>query len=177
MSPSGGTPLVVPGAGWPDKLPTGNIASVKIVVCVKHVPDASGDREFADDLTLDREAADGLLQALSQGRRWLWIGVVGLLVASIGAAGLIAAGAVVAPTYWTDRVATWDDLGAEQPHPCDVQRLPFGVDLTHVHGAVEAEQRRRWQLVNLGAPLALLGLFGAVRAWRRKRRYTRFGGA
>jgi hypothetical protein len=39
-----------------------------------------------------------------------------------------------------------------------------------------AEQRRRWQLLNLGAPLVLLGLFGAVRAWRRKRRYARFGG-
>ncbi|MDO7853413.1 gliding motility-associated ABC transporter substrate-binding protein GldG [Hymenobacter convexus] len=38
-----------------------------------------------------------------------------------------------------------------------------------------AEQRRRWQLLNLGAPLALLGLFGAVRAWRRKRRYAAFG--
>ncbi|WP_310391635.1 gliding motility-associated ABC transporter substrate-binding protein GldG [Hymenobacter sp.] len=37
-----------------------------------------------------------------------------------------------------------------------------------------AEQRRRWQLLNLGAPLALLGLFGAVRAWRRKRRYAGF---
>ena len=37
-----------------------------------------------------------------------------------------------------------------------------------------AEQRRRWQLLNLGAPLVLLGLFGAVRAWRRKRRYARF---
>jgi hypothetical protein len=30
-----------------------------------------------------------------------------------------------------------------------------------------AEQRRRWQLLNLGAPLLLLGVFGAVRAWRR----------
>jgi len=37
-----------------------------------------------------------------------------------------------------------------------------------------AEQRRRWQLLNLGAPLALLGAFGAVRAWRRKRRYAGF---
>ena len=37
-----------------------------------------------------------------------------------------------------------------------------------------AEQRRRWQLLNLGAPLLLLGLFGAVRAWRRKRRYAGF---
>ncbi len=35
-----------------------------------------------------------------------------------------------------------------------------------------AEQRQRWQLLNLAAPL---GLFGAVRAWRRKRRYARFG--
>ncbi|MBC8081775.1 MAG: gliding motility-associated ABC transporter substrate-binding protein GldG, partial [Hymenobacter sp.] len=36
------------------------------------------------------------------------------------------------------------------------------------------EQRRRWQLLNLGVPLVLLGVFGAVRAWRRKRRYARF---
>ena len=39
---------------------------MKIVVCVKHVPDASGDREFAEDLTLDREAADGLLCELDE---------------------------------------------------------------------------------------------------------------
>ncbi|WP_375417441.1 gliding motility-associated ABC transporter substrate-binding protein GldG [uncultured Hymenobacter sp.] len=38
-----------------------------------------------------------------------------------------------------------------------------------------AEQRQRWQLLNLGAPLLLLAVFGAVRAWRRKRRYARFG--
>lgn len=37
-----------------------------------------------------------------------------------------------------------------------------------------AEERRRWQLLNLGAPLALLALFGAVRAWQRKRRYAGF---
>ncbi|OGX81332.1 gliding motility-associated ABC transporter substrate-binding protein GldG [Hymenobacter glacialis] len=37
-----------------------------------------------------------------------------------------------------------------------------------------AEQRRTWQLLNLGAPLVLLGLFGAVRAWRRRRRYAGF---
>ncbi|MEU3602339.1 electron transfer flavoprotein subunit beta, partial [Streptomyces sp. NPDC003691] len=29
--------------------------SLRIVVCVKYVPDASGDRGFADDLTVDRE--------------------------------------------------------------------------------------------------------------------------
>ena len=37
-----------------------------------------------------------------------------------------------------------------------------------------AEERRRWQILNLGAPLVLLGLFGALRAWRRKRRYANF---
>ncbi|SNR33497.1 gliding motility-associated ABC transporter substrate-binding protein GldG [Hymenobacter mucosus] len=37
------------------------------------------------------------------------------------------------------------------------------------------EERRRWQLLNLVLPLALLGLFGAVRAWLRKRRYASFG--
>jgi gliding-associated putative ABC transporter substrate-binding component GldG len=38
-----------------------------------------------------------------------------------------------------------------------------------------AGQRRSWQLLNLGAPLVLLMAFGAVRAWRRKRRYASFG--
>jgi gliding-associated putative ABC transporter substrate-binding component GldG len=37
-----------------------------------------------------------------------------------------------------------------------------------------ADHRRPWQLLNLGAPLVLLAAFGAVRAWRRKRRYARF---
>lgn len=33
-----------------------------------------------------------------------------------------------------------DDLGAEHPHPGDVERLALGVDLAHVDGAVEAEE-------------------------------------
>ncbi|MGY2132799.1 gliding motility-associated ABC transporter substrate-binding protein GldG [Hymenobacter sp. HD11105] len=37
-----------------------------------------------------------------------------------------------------------------------------------------AEQRRRWQMLNIGAPLVLLGAFGLFRAWRRKRRYASF---
>lgn len=39
---------------------------MKIVTLVKHVPDATGDREFADDGTVDREAADGLLSELDE---------------------------------------------------------------------------------------------------------------
>ncbi|MGI3781712.1 MAG: electron transfer flavoprotein subunit beta/FixA family protein [Janthinobacterium lividum] len=39
---------------------------MKIVVCVKHVPDASGDRGFAADLTVDREGTDGLLSELDE---------------------------------------------------------------------------------------------------------------
>lgn len=38
-----------------------------------------------------------------------------------------------------------------------------------------AEQGRRWQALNIGGPLALLGAFGLGRAWRRQRRYARFG--
>ena len=37
-----------------------------------------------------------------------------------------------------------------------------------------AENRRPWQLLNLALPLGLLALFGAARAWWRKRRYARF---
>ena len=34
-----------------------------------------------------------------------------------------------------------DDLGAEHAHTGDVEGLPLGVDLAHVDGAVEAEER------------------------------------
>jgi electron transfer flavoprotein beta subunit len=44
----------------------GNIGGVKIVVCVKHVPDAGADRVFAADLTVDREGTDGLLSELDE---------------------------------------------------------------------------------------------------------------
>ena len=49
-----------------------------------------------------------------------------------------------------------DDLGAEQAHAGDVERLPAGVLLAHVDGAVEAEQRaggRRRDAVLAGAGL------------------------
>nr|WP_202524845.1 electron transfer flavoprotein subunit beta/FixA family protein [Streptomyces sp. SID4926] len=39
---------------------------MRIVVCVKYVPDATGDRHFAGDLTLDREDVDGLLSELDE---------------------------------------------------------------------------------------------------------------
>jgi electron transfer flavoprotein beta subunit len=40
--------------------------SLRIVVCVKYVPDAAGDRNFADDLTVEREDVDGLLSELDE---------------------------------------------------------------------------------------------------------------
>ena len=40
--------------------------SLRIVVCVKYVPDAAGDRGFAGDLTADRESVDGLLSELDE---------------------------------------------------------------------------------------------------------------
>jgi electron transfer flavoprotein beta subunit len=39
---------------------------MKIVTLIKYVPDATGDRGFADDGTVDREAADGLLSELDE---------------------------------------------------------------------------------------------------------------
>lgn len=39
---------------------------MKIVALVKHVPDATGDRGFAADGTVDREATDGLLSELDE---------------------------------------------------------------------------------------------------------------
>lgn len=40
--------------------------SLRIVVCVKYVPDATGDRQFAADRTTDRDAVDGLLSELDE---------------------------------------------------------------------------------------------------------------
>ncbi|MEV6122152.1 electron transfer flavoprotein subunit beta/FixA family protein, partial [Streptomyces sp. NPDC052077] len=40
--------------------------SLRIVVTVKYVPDATGDRGFADDLTVDRDDVDGLLSELDE---------------------------------------------------------------------------------------------------------------
>ena len=39
---------------------------MKIVVLVKHVPDATGERSFAADGTVDRAASDGLLSELDE---------------------------------------------------------------------------------------------------------------
>ena len=39
---------------------------MNIVVCVKYVPDAQGDRSFEPDHTTDREAVDGLLSELDE---------------------------------------------------------------------------------------------------------------
>ncbi|WP_165989862.1 electron transfer flavoprotein subunit beta/FixA family protein [Streptomyces sp. YIM 98790] len=39
--------------------------SLRIVVCVKYVPDATGDRRFTEDL-VDRESVDGLLSELDE---------------------------------------------------------------------------------------------------------------
>ncbi|MBB1262408.1 electron transfer flavoprotein subunit beta, partial [Streptomyces sp. OF8] len=40
--------------------------SLRIVVCVKYVPDATGERQFTEDLTTDRESVDGLLSELDE---------------------------------------------------------------------------------------------------------------
>src|SRR5215210_3798661 len=40
--------------------------TMNIVVCVKYVPDATGDRHFEDDKTVDRVGVDGLLSELDE---------------------------------------------------------------------------------------------------------------
>ena len=39
---------------------------MKIVVCVKYVPDATADRTFSSDNTVDRVGVDGLLSELDE---------------------------------------------------------------------------------------------------------------
>ncbi|MFE7135756.1 electron transfer flavoprotein subunit beta, partial [Streptomyces sp. NPDC057638] len=40
--------------------------SLRIVVCVKYVPDAAGERGFTEGWTVDREGVDGLLSELDE---------------------------------------------------------------------------------------------------------------
>ena len=43
-----------------------SVAIMNIVVCVKHVPDATADRHFEQDFTVDRVGVDGLLCELDE---------------------------------------------------------------------------------------------------------------
>lgn len=58
------------GEASPLPLPTPTRASkgarVKIVVCMKHVPDATADQRFEADKTVDRGGGDGLLSELEE---------------------------------------------------------------------------------------------------------------
>src|SRR5207253_1022281 len=58
----GNLPLVPECTGG---APAGRTA-MNIVVCVKYVPDATGDRHFEADNTVDRAAVDGLLSELDE---------------------------------------------------------------------------------------------------------------
>ena len=40
--------------------------SLRIIVCVKYVPDAAGDRGFLQDTTTDRDTVDGRLSELDE---------------------------------------------------------------------------------------------------------------
>src|SRR5215212_6406893 len=42
------------------------VAAMNIAVCVKYVPDATGDRHFEADKTVDRVGVDGLLSELDE---------------------------------------------------------------------------------------------------------------
>src|ERR1700710_1675169 len=42
------------------------VPAMKIAVCVNYVPDATGDRHFEDDKTVDRVGVDGLLSELDE---------------------------------------------------------------------------------------------------------------
>ena len=43
-----------------------SVPSPNIVVCVKYVPDATADRQFESDNTVDRVGVDGLLSELDE---------------------------------------------------------------------------------------------------------------
>ena len=51
-------------AGHPNATSKGR--TLNIIVCVKYVPDATADRRFEDDNTVDRVGVDGLLSELDE---------------------------------------------------------------------------------------------------------------
>jgi electron transfer flavoprotein beta subunit len=84
---------------------------MRIVVCVKHVPDAQGPRGFSADLTADRERVDGLLSELDE-----YAVEEALVVAdAIGAAGERPEVAVltVGPAAAADAVKRALQMGAD----------------------------------------------------------------
>lgn len=65
----GGHPdIVLPGPSLPGTRTEqgGNVLRVKIVVCVKHVPDIQGERELGPDLRMIRDNGDGTINELDE---------------------------------------------------------------------------------------------------------------
>ena len=104
---------------------------------------ASGSRPVRSSTCCPRLVADDPLEVAHHVRERVRTGdgaedVVGVLDVGDPVAHRLVDGVLEGPAAGLDG----DDLGAEQPHPRDVERLPAGVLLAHVDDAVEAEQRR-----------------------------------
>src|SRR5688500_3712758 len=63
--PGGGRAIRGPSALVPGTQ-EGELRRMNIVVCVKYVPDATADRQFESDNTVDRVGVDGLLSELDE---------------------------------------------------------------------------------------------------------------
>jgi len=151
---------------------------MKIVVLVKYVPDAAGERTFASDGTLDREAADGLLSeldeyALEQALRIADEGddveVVALTLGPEEAAAAVKRalqmGATAGVHVCDEAVHGTDALGTSTVLAAAVQRLAPDLVLcgmASTDGAmgvvpVMVAERLGWPAATLGATLDLVG--------------------
>lgn len=87
---------------------------MNIVVCVKHVPDATGDRKFEEDGTVDRVGVDGLLSELDEYAIEQALQLKEKLTGGDDAPAVVVTALCVGPEKAVDAVRKSLQMGADQ---------------------------------------------------------------
>jgi electron transfer flavoprotein beta subunit len=151
------------------RLQTG-VKTMKILVLVKHVPDATGDRRFAEDGTVDRAGSDGLLSELDEYA--VEDGSMGVIPAMIAerlgwpAATLGATLSLDGNTVTIRRDADTASLTVEADLPAVVSVTDQSGEARYpsMKGILAAKKKPvdTWSLADLGIDRATIGLDAAV---------------
>ncbi len=94
-------------AGWGPRAPGGNVPRVRIVVCVKHVPDIQSERSLQPDGRMARDGGDGTLNELDEN-------AVEAALALVEEHGGEVVAVTVGPDDAVDAVRRALQMGAEQ---------------------------------------------------------------
>lgn len=93
--------------GWGPRAPGGNVPRVRIVVCVKHVPDIQSERSLQPDGRMSRDGGDGTLNELDEN-------AVEAALALVEEHGGEVVAVTVGPDDAVDAVRRALQMGAEQ---------------------------------------------------------------